>query len=116
MNGKLLSLRQREIETLGEFLKARRAYLKAAAPSTRKSEAELKEAAEEYLKAAEPYETALQELREYLLAAEKSERMAAELVYAERLINTLHKEKRAGSKLLKPHTQLTGRHAEGEEE
>jgi uncharacterized protein Yka (UPF0111/DUF47 family) len=116
MDSKLISLRRREIETFGEFLKARHAYLKAASPSARKSDAELKEAVEEDLKAAEPYETALQELREYLLTAELSETMAAELGYAERFIKALHKEKRVGSKLLKHHTRPTVRHAEEEEE
>jgi hypothetical protein len=116
MDSKLIGLRQREIETFAEFLKARHAYLKAAAPSTRKSDAELKEAVEEYLKAAEPYETALQELREYLLNAESSETMAEELGYAERLIKALHNEKRVGSKLLKHHIKQTSRHAEEEEE
>jgi len=116
MISKLLSLRQREIETFAEFLKARHAYLKAAATGARKSDAELKEAVEEYLKAAEPYETALQELRKYLQTAEPSETMAAELGYAERLIKAIHKEKRVGSKLLKHHIKQTGRHAEEEEE
>jgi hypothetical protein len=76
----------------------------------------LKEAVEEYLKAAEPYETALKELREYLQTAEPSETVAAELGHAERLIRALHKEKRVGSKLLKRYIKLTGRHAEEEEE
>ena len=116
MDSKLISLRQQEIETFKEFLKARGAYLKAFAPSARKSDAELKEAVEEYLKAAEPYETALQELREYLQTAERSETMAAELGQAEQLIRALQKEKRVGSKLLKRHIKLIGRHAEEEEE
>jgi hypothetical protein len=116
MDSKLISLRQREIETFGEFLKARHAYLKAASPSARKLDAELKEAVEEYLKAAEPYETAHQELRKYLQTAEPSETAAAELGYAERFIKALHKEKRVGSMLLKHYTKLTGRHAEEEEE
>ena len=116
MNSKLIILRQREIETFAEFLKTRHAYLKAAAPSARKSDAELKEAVEEYLKAAEPYETALQELRKFLQTAEPSETAAAELGSAERFIKALHKEKRVGSKLLKHYTKLTGRHAEEKEE
>jgi predicted RNA-binding protein with EMAP domain len=116
MDSKLISLRRQEIETFKEFLKARRAYLEAAAPSARKSDAELIETLEEYLKAAEPYETALQELREYLQTAELSETMAAELGHAEGLIRALHKEKRVGSKLLERYIKLTGRHTEEEEE
>jgi hypothetical protein len=114
MDSKLMRLRQQETETFAEFLKARGAYLKAAAPSARKSDAELKEAVEEYLKAAERYETALQELREYLLGAEPSGTIAAELGYAERLLKAIHKEMRGSSKLLNIYIKLSGRHAEEE--
>jgi hypothetical protein len=47
------------IETSIEFIRAQRAYLVAAAPGARQSEAKLKKAAEGLLIAAEPYEDAL---------------------------------------------------------
>ena len=64
-----MDLRQRSIDKATEFIRAQRVYIEANDPSSRKSNAELKEVAEEYLKAAAPYEAALQELRQYLLAA-----------------------------------------------
>jgi hypothetical protein len=53
----------------------------------------LKEAAEEYLRAAGPYDVALQELRQYLLAAEPSEMMAMELDHTKQLIEALDRGK-----------------------
>jgi len=58
-----------------ELIRAQRAYLDAAG----KSESELKEAAEDYLKATGPYDAALQEFHQYLLSAEPSELIAVEL-------------------------------------
>jgi hypothetical protein len=52
------------IGTSIKFIRTQRALLKAVAPKARRSGAELKEAAEEYLEAAEPYDAALQELRQ----------------------------------------------------
>jgi len=95
----LMNLRKRMIGTSIKFIQAQRALWKAAAPNARRSDTELKEAAEEYLKAAEPYGAALQELREYLLAAEPSEVIGVELGHTERLIDALDKEKRVGLKL-----------------
>ena len=85
-----------------EVIRAQRAYLDAA----RKSESEVKEAAEEYLKATGPYDAALQELRQYLLAAEPSELIAVELEHTERLIEALNKEKQVGSKLIERHVEM----------
>ena len=68
----LMNLKQRMIKTSIEFIQAQRVYFKVTAPNSRASQTELKDAAEEYLKAAEPYDAALQELREYLLRAEPS--------------------------------------------
>jgi uncharacterized protein Yka (UPF0111/DUF47 family) len=118
---KLVDLRQWMFETSIEFLKAQHDYLDAA-PDSRKPELELKGSAEDYLKAAEPYEAALQELRQYLLAAEPSQAIAVELDHAERLIDALDKEKKVGSKLVERHAELiakdvklTGGHAEEED-
>jgi uncharacterized protein Yka (UPF0111/DUF47 family) len=105
MDQNLIDLRQRMSETSTEFLKAQRVYLEASAPDSRKSESELKESAEEYLKAAEPYEAALQELRQYLLAAEPSESIAVELDHTERFIDVLDKEKNVASKLIDRHAE-----------
>lgn len=105
MDQNLIDLRQQMFETSTEFLKAQRVYLEASAPDSRKSESELRESAEDYLKAAEPYEAALQELRQYLLAAEPSESMAVELEHTERFIDALDKEKNVAS-------NLSDRHAE----
>ncbi len=85
-----------------ELIRAQRAYLDAAG----KSQSELKEAAEEYLKATVPYDAALQELRQFLLAAEPSEFIAVELDHTERLIETLDKEKKVGSKLIEHHGEM----------
>ena len=79
-----------------ELIRAQRAYLDAAG----KSESELKEAAEDYLKATGPYDVVLQELRQFLLASEPSELIAVELEHTERLIEALDKEKQVGSKLI----------------
>ena len=95
----LMNLRKRMIGTSIKFIQAQRALWKAAAPNVRRSDTELKEAVEGYLKAAEPYGAALQELREYLLAAEPSEVIGVELGHTERLIDALDKEKRVGLKL-----------------
>jgi hypothetical protein len=67
------------------------------------SESELKEAAEEYRRAIEPYDVAFQELRRYLLAAEPSEATAVELEHTEKLIEALDKEKVTSSKLIERH-------------
>src|SRR5215475_12614703 len=96
MNQNLINLRQRVMEASMELIRAQRAYLDAAG----KSESELKEAAEDYLKATGPYDDALQELRQFLLAAEPSEVIAVELEHTERLIEALDKEKQVGSKLI----------------
>ena len=100
-----------------KLIRAQRVYLDAAG----KSESELKEAAENYLKATGPYDAALQELRQYLLAAEPSEVVAVELEHTERLIEALNKEKQVGSKLIEHHVVMnaqnvkpTSRHNEEE--
>ena len=95
-----MSLKKRMIETSIKFIQAQRALLKATATNARRSETELKEAAEEFLKAAKSYSAALQALFEYLLAAEPSEAIDVELSHTERLIDALDKEKRVGSKLI----------------
>jgi len=87
------------MEASMELIRAQRAYLDASG----KSESELKEAAEDYLKATGPYDLALQELRQFLLAAEPSEVIAVELEHTERLIEALDKEKQVGSKLIEHH-------------
>jgi hypothetical protein len=81
----------------------------------------LKEAAEEYLKATGPYDAALQEIHQYLRAAEPSEVIAVELEHTERLIEALNKEKQVGSKLIERHgvmnaqnVRLTSRHNQEE--
>jgi hypothetical protein len=121
MDQSLTKLRQREIDTSTEYLKAQRVYLEAAALATRKSETELLEAAKEYRKAAEPYAAALQNLLQYLLAAEPTEAILAELEPTERLIEALDKEKEVSSKLIERHIELidrnlklTGQHTEEE--
>jgi hypothetical protein len=92
------------VETALEFIQAQRAYLEAAAPLAGKSEMELKEAAEEYLRAAGPYDVALQELRQYLLAAEPSEMIAMELDHTKQLIEALDRGKRVVSRLIERHS------------
>ena len=114
MDENLMNLRQRVIDASLMYLRAQRVYLIAISPDSRKSETELKEAAEEYLKAAEPYDDALRELREYLLVAEPSETIAVELDHTERLIAALDKEKRAGSMIIKRRIKLATRQV-GEE-
>jgi hypothetical protein len=111
------------IKTSTEFIQAYRACLDAISPYSRKSQMELKEAVEEYLKAAEPYEAALQGLRQYLLATEPSEEILAELERTERLIKTLDKEIKLGSRLIERRIAMiasgvkpTSRHAEQGEE
>jgi Na+/phosphate symporter len=123
MDENLMNLRQRMIKTSTEYIQAYSACLDAIFPSSRKSQMELKEAAEEYLKAAEPYEAALQELRQYLLAAEPSEAILAELKRTERLIDALDKEIKLGSRLIERRiamiasgVKLTSRHAGLDEE
>jgi hypothetical protein len=117
MNQSYINLRQRVMETSMEVIRAQRIYLDTVG----KSETELKEAAEEYLKATGPYDTALHEFRQYLLAAETSEAIAVELEHTERLIEALDKEKKVGSKLIERHVERnaqnvkpTGRHVEDE--
>jgi hypothetical protein len=100
MDQDLMSLRKRMIETSIKFIQAQRALLKAAVPNARRSETELKEMAEEFLNAAEPYGAAFQALYEYLLAAEPSEAIDMELGHTERLIDALDRERRVGSKLI----------------
>src|SRR5262245_44642414 len=95
----LMNLKQRMIKTSLEFIRTQSVYFKAVAPNSGKSQAEVKEAAEECLEAAEPYDAALQELREYLLAAEPSETIPVDLDHTERFINALNKEKRVCLKL-----------------
>jgi transposase len=90
------------MEASMELIRAQRAYLDAVG----KSKSELKEAAEDYLKATGPYDTALQELRQFLLAAEPSELIAVELDHTERLIEALNKEKQVGSKLIEHHVEM----------
>jgi len=85
-----------------EVIRAQRVYLDAAG----KSQSELIEAAEKYLKATEPYDVVLQELHQFLLAAEPSELIAVELEHTERLIEALDKEKKAGSMLIKRHVEM----------
>lgn len=117
MNQNLMNLRQRVMETSMEVIRAQRVYLDAAG----KSQSELIEAAEEYLKATVPYDAALQEFRHYLLAAEPSELITVELDHTERLIEALDKEKKVGSKLVERHIEMnaqnvkpTSRHNEEE--
>jgi len=102
MNLDLINMRQRVMEASMELIRAQRAYLDAAG----KSGSELKEAAEDYLKATGPYDDALQELRQFLLAAEPSELIAVELEHTERLIEALDKEKLVGSKLIEHHVEM----------
>jgi len=85
-----------------ELIRAQRAYLDAA----ERSESELKVAATDYLKATGPYDAALQELRQFLLAAEPSELIAVELDHTERLIEALNKEKQVGSKLIEHYVDM----------
>jgi len=91
-----------------ELIRAQRAYLDAAG----KSESELKEAAEDYLKATGPYDAALQELRQFLLMSEPSELIALELEHTERLIEALNKEKQVGSKLIEHHVEMNAQNVE----
>jgi hypothetical protein len=123
MDENLINLRQRMIKTSTGFIQAYSACLEAISPNSRKSQMELKEAGEEYHKAAEPYEAALQELRQYLLATEPSEAILAELERTERLIKTLDKEIKLGSRLIERRIAMiasgvkpTSRHAEQDKE
>ena len=100
MDQDMMGLRKWMVGTSIKFIQAQGTLLKAVAPDARSSETELKDAAEEYLKAAEPYGAALQEFREYLLAAEPSEWRDMELGHTERLIDLLDKEKRVGLNLI----------------
>jgi hypothetical protein len=102
MNQSLINFRQRVMEASLELIRAQRAYLDAAG----KSASELKEAAEDYLKATGPYDDALQELHQFLLAAEPSELIAVELEHTERLIEALNKEKQVSSKLIEHHVEM----------
>ena len=102
MKQNLINLRQRVMEASLELIRAQRAYLDAVG----KSESELKEAAEDYLKATGPYDDALQELRQFLLMSEPSELIALELEHTERLIEALNKEKQVGSKLIEHHVEM----------
>jgi hypothetical protein len=106
------NLRQRAFNTSAKFLRAQRAYLTAADLRSRKSETELKESAQEYRKAIEPYDAALNELHQHLLAAERSETTAAELEHRERLIEALDKEKDVSSKLIEHHMEIIDRNIE----
>ena len=100
MDENLMDLRQSLIKTSTRFLRAQRVYLDAAAPNVGFPQSALKEAARQYLKAAEPYDAALQGLRQYLLAAEPSEVIVEELERTERLIDALDKEKMVVLKLI----------------
>ena len=106
MDENLMNLRRQVIETSNGFIQAHRACLDAISPDTRKSQMEVKEAAEDYLNAAEPYGAALQELRQYLLAAEPSEAILAELERTEQFIKTLDKEIKVGSRLIERHIAM----------
>jgi hypothetical protein len=106
MDQDLMDLRKRMIRTSIEFIRAQRALVKAAAPEARRSKTKLKEAVEEYLKAAEPYDAALEELREYLIAAEPTEAIVEELDHTERLIDALDTEKKVGLKLRAHHMNV----------
>ena len=75
MDQNLTNLRRQALKTSTAFLRAQHVYSNAADIGAIKSETELKEAAEEYRKAIEPYDAALQELRQHLLAAEPSFRI-----------------------------------------
>jgi hypothetical protein len=75
----LTNLRQRATKTASDFIRAQRAYLEAADLTVRQSETKVKDVAEGYHKAIGPYDAALQALHQYLLAAEPSEAIAAEL-------------------------------------
>ena len=108
MDQDLLNLKQRMLKTSIVFIRAQRDYLQAIAPNSRATQKELEEVAEEYLKAAEPYDAALQELRKYLLKAEPSKKIAIELDHAERFIKALDKEKKACLKLTRK--TKAGRH------
>jgi hypothetical protein len=103
MDQNLTKLRRQALKTSTEFLRAQHAYLNAADLSARMSEEELKEVAEEYRRAIEPYDEALQELHQYLLAAEPSEATAVELAHTEKLIGALDKERATSSKLIEHH-------------
>jgi hypothetical protein len=123
MDENLMNLRRRVIVTSNVFLQAHRACLDTISPYSMKSQMELKEIAEEYHKAAEPYDAALQELRQYLLAAEPSEAILAELGRTELLIETLDKEIKLGSRLIERNIAMiasdvkpTSSHAEQDEE
>ena len=105
MDQNLINLRRRMIETSTECLRTQRVYLEASNFKARKSETELKEAAEKYLKAIDPYEAALQELYQYLLTAEPFEARAEELKHTELLINALNKEKLVALELLAHHVE-----------
>jgi hypothetical protein len=105
------------MEASMEVIRVQRIYLDAAG----KSQSELKEATQAYLKATEPYDAALQEFRQFLLAAEPSELITVELDHTERLIEALDKEKKVGSKLIEHHNEMndqnvkqTSRHTEEE--
>lgn len=123
MDENLMILRRRMIKISIGFIQAHRACLYSISHYPRKSQMELKEAAEVYIKAAEPYEAALQEFRQYLLAANPSEAILAELERTEKLIETLDKEMKVGSRLIERHiamiasgVKLTSRQArQGEE-
>src|SRR5262245_6283773 len=117
MNQNLINLRQRVMEASMELIRAQRAYLDVAG----RSESELKEAAEDYLEATGPYDAAIQELRQFLLAEEPSELIAVELEHTERLMEALNKEKQVGSKLIEHYVEMnaqnlkpTSRHNEEE--
>jgi hypothetical protein len=100
-----MELRRRSIESAQEFIRAQRAYIDTIAPGSGRSEANSQALVESYLAVAEPYETALQELRQYLLASEQSDAVLSELERTERLIKTLNREKRIGSRLIERHEE-----------
>ena len=103
MDENLIALRRWLIKASTEFLRAQRTYLDATAPSAGIPQSAVKETAKQYLKAAESYDAALQGLRKYLLAAEPSEAIVAELKRTERLVDVLDKKKKVCSKLIALH-------------
>src|SRR5262245_11217827 len=106
MDQNLTNLRQRATQAATKFIRAQHIYLMAADPTDRKSEMELKKAAEEYAEAIATYDAALQELRQYLLQAAPSDAVATEHDRTERLIEALDKEKEVRSKLIAHHVEL----------
>lgn len=115
MDENLIKLRQRVIAASLENIRAQRVYLRAASIFA-EPELQLEEAAEKYLKAAALYDAALQNFREYLIAAKPSETIDVELDHTERFIEALGKEIKAALKLIERRIKLACSYAEEEEE